>query len=227
MVGSIPSDPCHQHADKSFFVDYSKAGELATVLQAQQFDYLVPSCNDYSYIACAALAEQRNFMGFDSFATAKALHSKESFRAITRSLKISSPRFYEVTKSNTDAVKRVSFPLLVKPADSFSGRGMAKVENKAALSAAIKNALLHSRSKKVICEEFVQGNLHSHSAYLKDGNIAFDFFVDEYCSVYPYQVNCSCHPSSLAEEVKNGVRMAISCLASACRLVDGLIHTQF
>jgi hypothetical protein len=92
---------------------------------------------------------------------------------------------------------------------------------------AIRNALAYSRSEKVVCEEFVHGNLHSHSAYLENGNLVVDFFVDEYCSVYPYQVDCSCHPSSLSEEVKNSVRIAIRSLASACKLVDGLIHTQF
>jgi formate-dependent phosphoribosylglycinamide formyltransferase (GAR transformylase) len=92
---------------------------------------------------------------------------------------------------------------------------------------AVRKAQQTSRIGNVVVEEFIEGNLHSHSAFLQDGHIGFDFFVDEFCTVYPYQVNCSNCPSSLSEQVRCGVRRCINRIAKSLGLNDGLIHTQF
>ncbi len=72
------------------------------------------------------------------------------------------------------------YPLLVKPSDSFSGRGVTKVFDRTELAAAVADARRNSRSAEVVIEEFIEGSLHSHSAFIKDQEIAFDVFVDEY-----------------------------------------------
>ena len=76
-------------------------------------------------------------------------------------------------------------------------------------------------------EEFVQGTLHSHSAFIHDQKIACDFFVDEYCTIYPYQVNCSHYPSQLTDKIRNGMREEMTRLVKLLKLKDGLMHTQF
>jgi biotin carboxylase len=115
----------------------------------------------------------------------------------------------------------------VKPIDSFSGRGMTKVERPTDLPQAIDNAFQASCSDEIVLEEFVDGELHSHSAFIQGGQVALDFFVDEFCTVYPYQVNCSNHPSVLNKRVRESVRVTINTLVTALGLTDGLLHTQF
>ena len=67
VCGKVRDDPCHQYADRSFFSDYSVTAELANILKQEAVDYLVPSCNDYSYMSCATLAGRYGFPGFDQF----------------------------------------------------------------------------------------------------------------------------------------------------------------
>lgn len=76
-------------------------------------------------------------------------------------------------------------------------------------------------------EEFVDGALHSHSAFIQNREIVADFFVDQFCTVYPYQVDCSNHPSRLAATIQNAVRATIAQLVTQLNLQDGLLHTQF
>ena len=224
VCGALPGDPCHQYADASLFIDYSDREKLLAVVQQGSFDYLVPTCNDYAYLSSAWVAEQFGFPGFDSLATTEILHTKKLFRNHTAQFDFPAPRRL------TDASFQeglLALPCLVKPVDSFSGRGIHKVTSWEALAPAIEEAKRASRSGEFVVEEFVQGSLHSHSAFMASQQIHEDFFVDEFCTTYPYQVNCSNHPSRLSDKVRVGVRAAMRRLAAELGLVDGLLHTQF
>lgn len=224
VCGALPQDPCHAYADASLFIDYSDREKLLDVVQQGSFDYLVPTCNDYAYLSSAWVAEQFGFPGFDSFATTEILHTKKLFRDRTAQFDFPAPR--RLTEASFQH-GLLSLPCLVKPVDSFSGRGIHKVTSWETLQPAIEEAKRASRSGEFVVEEFVQGSLHSHSAFVANQQIHEDFFVDEFCTTYPYQVNCSNHPSRLSDSIRSGVRAAMCRLAAELGIVDGLLHTQF
>jgi ATP-grasp domain len=228
VCGNLRSDPCHALADVSFFVDYSDPKQLTEVFESGGFHFIVPSCNDASYNASSSVAGLFNLPGFDSFFITSQLHEKSLFKGVLSKLSVRSPRYLVVSPESTlDIRVDLSFPLLVKPVDSFSGRGQSLVASSGELELAVQRARKFSKSRKVVIEEFVEGSLHSHSAFIHRGEIAVDFFVDEFCTVYPYQVNCSNHPSSLPSHVRAELRNSILSLVEHLKLVDGLMHTQF
>jgi formate-dependent phosphoribosylglycinamide formyltransferase (GAR transformylase) len=227
VCGSASADPCHQYADQSFYIDYSDRDALLALAEAEHFDYLVPTCNDFSYMSCAWVAECLGFAGFDRYPVANILHTKNAFREVMERDDFHSPRSRRLSVGGTVDVEGLRFPLLVKPVDSFSGRGVSKIGDAAALSAALIAAQQASRSGEAVIEEFVDGRLFSHSAFIRQQAIAADFFVDEFCTVYPYQVNCSHHPSSLSLALQAAVRAEMTRLVEVLGLADGLLHTQF
>lgn len=227
VCGSLKSDPCHQYADASFYIDYSDREALLHLVRTEAFDYVVPTCNDYSYMSCAWFASRLGYAGFDDFDVATIIHTKNEFRRITQQYNVPAPRAnlqQENQPINTNGLK---YPLLVKPIDSFSGRGVTKVLEASGLDEAINAARQSSRSGEIVLEEFVDGALHSHSAFIHNREIVTDFFVDEFCTVYPYQVNCSNHPSRLTTDMQNTVRATMAKLVKQLDLEDGLLHTQF
>jgi formate-dependent phosphoribosylglycinamide formyltransferase (GAR transformylase) len=227
VCGNQKSDPCHQYSDDSFFIDYSDRNQLLQLLETKQFDYLIPTCNDYSYMSSAWAAQKIGFPGFDSYDVATILHTKNIFRGVTGQYQLPAPKYILQKIGLPIETDSLQFPLLVKPIDSFSGRGITKVISKSHLPAALDAALKSSQGSEVVLEEYVEGGLHSHSAFISRGQIVLDFFVDEYCTVYPYQVNCSNHPSFLSKAIQDAVRESIHQLAETLDLEDGLLHTQF
>lgn len=227
VCGNLKTDPCHQYADESFYIDYSNPNELLRLVEEQQFDYIIPSCNDYAYMSCVFVAEKHDYFGFDKPANAQILHNKSKFREAAEKLSISAPKFIQQKKGQPLDTTALRYPILVKPVDSFSGRGMTKISNTSDLQEAIFHAHAASRCNEVVLEEFIEGSLHSHSAFIESGKISLDFFADEYCTVYPYQVNCSNHPSGISEGVRLAVREEMARLVSELELNDGLLHTQF
>ena len=227
VCGGIDSDPCHRYADGSYNIDYSNRELLLDLVSSEKFDFIIPSCNDYAYLSAAWVAQKLNFPGYDDFKTTVLLHTKNEFRVFTQKNNLPVPKIIRTDNEMKYDEKLLKFPLLVKPIDSFSGRGVSKVTNEIELKEAIEVAQESSNNKEVVIEDFIEGTLHSHSAFIVDGKIKIDIFADEYCTVYPYQVNCSNIPSSLSKDIFKSIRESMQKIVDLLKLNDGLLHTQF
>ena len=223
VCGNLIKDPCHRLASHSLLIDYSNAEELIDNIKKNGYHYLVPGCNDVSYISCATAAERLGLPGYDSLDTVLTLHHKNRFRQFSEESNYPVPK----AASNTTDAKSLTLPVIVKPTDAFSGRGVSKLSNFDQIEDKYSEAKLFSKSSHAIIEEFISGSLHSHSAFIKDGKILIDFFVDEFCTIYEYQVNSSCISYSIPDRVRQKVRSWCETLAQDLSLVDGLVHTQF
>lgn len=223
VAGSLLSDPAHQIANKSVPINYSDVHILYANIIENGYDYVVPGCNDRSYLSLAQIAEKLNYQGFDKYETVLIIHHKDKFRAFAES------HNYPVPKAVNDfsKINTLKFPIIIKPVDSFSGKGTNKAENIQDVLKYWNEAKEFSKSGSVVAEEFVEGKLYSHSAFIKNKKIVVDFFVNEYCTIYPYQVNSSNIATQLSQKVQQGLRQWTEQFAQDLDLVDGLVHTQF
>lgn len=223
VVGSLLSDPAHKLADSSVPINYVDIELLEKHILENKYDFLVPGCNDRSYLSLAKIAEKLNYPGFDKYDTVLNIHHKDKFRTFAQLQKYPVPK--AVTKF--EDIKDLKFPLIIKPVDSFSGKGTNKVESIADIEKYWDEAKKFSTTGDIIVEEFIEGKLYSHSAFIKNKKIVIDFFVNEYCTVYPYQVNSSNIATKLNDKIQKGLREWTEQFAQDLNLVDGLIHTQF
>ena len=220
VCGGVPADPCHSLADESFVIDYSDSKLLQKIFVSNKYQFLVPGCTDISYLSSAKVAAKLGLPGYDSTLIANTIFNKLNFRRWCAKTGAPSPKYAE----DISELNKFNYPILAKPVASFSGRGISKILNRAQLKKLFSDGV---ESEEFIFEEFVGGQLYSHSAFIRNHKIVDDFFVQEYCTVYPYQVNSSCLDASLKTAIKNEVRLAIEKMSQNLDLCDGLIHTQF
>jgi len=226
VCGNLSSDPCHRYVEHSYAINYAIKEDLYELVRREAFDFIVPSCNDYSYMSCAWVAEQLDYPGFDTYETTRLLHHKDLFRKFTQAHGFPVPYSVQLEKGGLADLSPLKMPALVKPVDSFSGRGITKVMQSSELNMAVDHAFQSSNAETIVIEEFVDGSLHSHSCYIADGEIIFEIMADEFCSVYPYQVDCSNIPSRLSAGLQARVSECMKALISKLALNDGLLHTQ-
>ncbi|MEJ6395943.1 hypothetical protein V8J82_21970 [Gymnodinialimonas sp. 2305UL16-5] len=228
VIGQYQTDPCHAYADASIFEDYSDWETLLRICRSEEFDYIVPSCNDYSYLAAAKVAAELGFAGLDDLETTHILHTKDHFRRFCADIGIPAPKIFGILDENTPTpLDKLEGPAILKPVDSFSGRGIQILRDIAELPVASEKALAQSRRRSAVIEEYVEGSLHSHTAFVVSGRIIWHDFVDEFCEVYPYQVDRSIYPSRLDRSLRVDVQSAMETLVAAMNLKNGLLHTQF
>ena len=70
---------------------------------------------------------------------------------------------------DVDRLSGMTFPLIVKPVDCNSSKGVKRVEDLNELKAAFSDAVSFSRTKTAIVEEFIDGEELSVDVYIEDG----------------------------------------------------------
>ncbi|MGA0601682.1 ATP-grasp domain-containing protein [Caulobacter sp. KR2-114] len=223
VVGRNPADYLAKAAANYVDLDYSDVEATLALVERLGATYLVPGCNDLSYETCAAISARRPFPGIDPMAVVRTLGNKQDFRRYAARNDIPAPR--QVAEADAVAGR----PVIVKPVDAYSGRGVTALAAPTAddVAAALALARRFSATGACLIEEFVTGQLYSHTAFLGPQGVVADFIVEEHGSINPFTVDTSCvvpdfDPALLAE-----VRAAIERIARDLKLTSGLIHTQF
>ena len=224
VVGGNKNDFLCSISDQYWELDYSDVDSLSNLIEEQSFDYVVPGCNDQSYLSCMSLTDAATRLGYESLSNTISLNDKSEFRAICNRIGLTSPK-----KFNLKEIKNLEILLIVKPVDSFSGKGVTTVDSSDpdALAAAIDLAKKHSTSSKYVIEEFIDGQMFSHSAFIEDGQIKKDFFVIEDSVSYAFAVDTSTCVSSSDVPEFGSLVIEIEKLIKELELCNGLLHTQF
>lgn len=222
VTGNNPSEPLAKICPRYIRMDYSNLDALNELIKKHKFHALVPGCTDVSYQACAAVGRGR-FSGIDTVEATRSLVNKAEFRKLARQLGISVPK--EVGLDEAAGLGSV----IVKPMDSYSGRGIEVLRHprRARLEKALKVARSYSKTKGALIEEFVTGQLYSHSAFLQAGKVLIDFVVREDGVAHPFAVDTSCLATSFPRAIRLSLRKDVERLSKKLSLVDGLVHTQF
>lgn len=201
--------------------DYSDISQVQGIVEKQAFDYIVPGCTDLSIEVCQQLRGYTNF--FDPVDVYAKLGNKKAFRQLCHQLGCYSP--VEMTLAGFPRAGR----FIIKPVDSFSGKGISIVDGNdlPALSVAVEQAKQTSRSGHCIIESYIEGPLYSFSVFLSNHKVVESFIVKEGSSVNPYAVDTSYIDEDFPEEVKEYLTVAIAKLSEHLQLKDGLVHLQF
>jgi biotin carboxylase len=223
VAGRNPSDFLAKSAANYIDLDYSDVEATLAVVERLGAKHLVPGCNDVSYATCAAIHARRPFAGIDPVEVVHTLGNKQAFRRYAALNDIPAPRQIAEADALADG------PVIVKPVDAFSGRGVTALKAPSAdgVAAALALAKRFSASGACLIEEFVEGQLYSHSAFLGPDGVVADFIVEEYGSINPFTVDTSRVVPDFDAALLGKVRSAIERIARDLKLTSGLIHTQF
>jgi biotin carboxylase len=232
VVGGNPSDCLAKACSRYWPLNYADTHALGALVDKEQFSYLVPGCTDRSYSACAVVSQGR-FPGIASVHADESLNQKDRFKSLAQGLNLPVPRIQWEDRADAaaalPAMDRLRWPLVVKPVDSFSGKGVTILlqAQEMVLHQAIAAARAASARGQCLVEDYVQGQLHSHSAFLQDGRVVHDVIVEEHGTANPFVVDTSRVLPRVAAGLRDTLRQAIEVLAGALALGDGLVHTQF
>jgi biotin carboxylase len=222
-VGARSTDALALENPLHHALDYSNVDDLGKLVEQIKPAAVLPGCTDLSYEVCCQLAESGLIDGFESIETLYQLHDKAAFRLLCQRHNVLAPQTFE----SIDEALSASCPLVVKPTDAFSGKGITILgaPTRATVFSAQDVARSVSRSKSFLIEEFVSGQLFSFSAFLTGGRVERAFNVIEFGFVNPLVVDTSFLVDS--KPVENTLTQSVEVLCGALGLKDGLLHVQY
>ncbi|MBP6754843.1 MAG: ATP-grasp domain-containing protein [Bacteroidia bacterium] len=226
VAGSNPDDCLALSAKYYLEFDYSDFKLLIQFTKENNIDLVLPGCNDLSYKIAAKYNQYFNCgLNLEKEDIDDLINQKHLFKEFAIKIGLNVPHKIQVWDLNEYS----NYPIIIKPTDSFSGKGVTVLKefNKRKIEEAIENAKLNSKSNTFFAEEFIDGQLFSHSAFIHGRDIKLDFVVEEYCNFYPFAVDKSWVVKNKQCPFLEVIRNEIKKIIRALDLKQGLIHTQF
>lgn len=222
-VGINAADALAAENPNHHLVDYSDVVAMTELVTRLNPDCVIPGCTDLSYEVCCQLTDLGVITGFEGSASLRHLHNKAAFRDLCSRCNVPAPQKFESVREALVA----SCPLVVKPTDAYSGRGITILETptETCLAAAVNAARAVSRLGEVVIEQFIRGQLHSFSAFLCEGRAEQVFNVVEFGYANPLVVDTSYVVP--ATGVERELSKHTETLCGALGLSEGLFHVQY
>lgn len=158
-----------QYADKFYPISVLDVDAVKKVAIDEKVDYILTVCADQVLEVVAKISEELGLPWYIDSKTAENVSKKSFMKNIFRDNGIPTTPFVIMNEFDKDKIAHLNYPIIVKPIDSYSSRGVRKVNNLEELMAAFENAIAISRSKEAIVEEFAEGNEITVDVYVEDG----------------------------------------------------------
>ena len=134
------------------------------------------------------------------------------------------PRF-EVVDSVEAALLasvKIGFPCVIKAPDSSGSRGVIRVSDIDEVNNAFEEAIINTRGKKVLVEEFINGLEVGAQSFSVNGKCHTVLVHDDEMSKPPHMIPIAhAFPSSLSQTQVDKVKIAISKCVEALGILDG------
>ncbi|MCR2831981.1 ATP-grasp domain-containing protein [Acidithiobacillus ferrooxidans] len=221
-MGSRVNDPLAvSYPDRWIKGDYNDIDLVSRVLETYHFDVVVPGCTDVSMETYVRVGLQPHY--HYTLEADQILSKKPLFRKLCDELDLPAPQAVSIDRLPNSGW------YICKPADSFSGRGVMifdSADRSAALDA-ITHAKMHSPTGQVVCEEFIDGQLYSYSAFIENGNVDVSYIVREGSRYDQFSVDTSYFVDDYNPALEGQLRDSVESVCRTLGLCDGLLHVQF
>ncbi len=135
-----------------------------------------------------------------------------------------------VRADNQAFAEAMQYPLIVKPVDSSGSKGVTKIGHADEFPLAAERALGHSRSKRVIVEEFIEadrGDLHG-DGFVVDGQLVFSLLGDHLyqSEANPFNPTGTSWPSTQPGDVIRRTNRQVQQIITASGYQNGPINIE-
>jgi len=227
--GNNPDLLGHKYADEYVPEDYSNKERMLALATKLNIDAISSNANDFGVITAAYVAEKLGLPGHDTYRAATVIHEKDKFKEFAKKHQLMTPQaesFHSLDQA-LDWIKCADFPVIIKPVDLASGKGVSRVDNIEAAQAAIHLAFSRSKSKKIVIEPFIEGTQHSIATFIVDQKVVVDYSCNEFSFINPFLVESTSAPAKDYDSVRDMLIQEIEKIASILHLADGIFHMQY
>lgn len=161
--------PARAYADKFYPVSVLDVDAVRQVAITEKVDYIMTVCADQVLQVVAQLAEELGLPWYIDFETAENVSKKSYMKKIFWGNGVPTSRYVILDKLDESKISHLQYPIIVKPVDAYSSRGVCKVTNIDDLRTAFDVAVNISRTKTAVVEEFVEGDEITVDVYVEEG----------------------------------------------------------
>lgn len=201
-----------EYADRHFQVSTLDEDAVYRIAKEEKIEMITTACTDQALLTVANVSKRLHLPCYISAETAIEVTNKSYMKQRFQKYQINTAPFVLIEDEESWEQNReigLQYPLIVKPCDCNSSKGVIKVGSMAELEQAVKNAFSMSRSKKVIVEEFIDGEEISIDVW-RDGEDAKVLSISKSnkmrSNIKDFTIYQSVYPVPISEKIKKKVK---------------------
>ena len=197
----------------------------------EQCNHILPSgiCSIGSDLAVPTVnyvADKLGLIGNDLICSILSTDKYEMRKTFVKN-NLPTPKFCLWEEGNTIKINDMKFPLIVKPTDRSGSRGVTKVTDIDEVEKAIKYAQEVSFNKKIIVEEYVDGEEYSVEYISFKGKHYFLAATKKFTTGAPYFVELAhCQPAKIEGNILRNIKKTLEAAFDALHISNGASHSE-
>lgn len=157
------------YADIFYHTNIFDIPTIKEIAEKEKVDFLLTVCADQVLLVVAEVSEMLGLPCYIDFKTAQNVSDKILMKRIFKKIGVPTTNYVETDHLDLESISQLRYPLIVKPVDAYSSKGVRKAENLDELRRYYEEARQISRSGGVIVEEFFAGEEISVDAFVVNG----------------------------------------------------------
>lgn len=142
---------------------------IEEIARKEKVDFLITACTDQALLTVAQVSEKLRLPCYIDYQTALNVTNKSYMKNVFEKNEISTAKHVVMAELDKKRLVGMRWPLIVKPVDCNSSKGVKKVTNESELERFFADAVNFSRTKTAIVEEFIEGEELSADIYVENG----------------------------------------------------------
>ena len=169
LADGNPNALAKPYADVFYSIPIFDVEAVKELAVKEQVDFVTTCCADQVLLIVAQVSELLGLPCYIDYQTAQNVSDKKYMKRIFWDNNIPTSRYVQMDVLDMDRIRDLQYPLVVKPVDAYSSRGVRKALNEQELQKYFAEASQISRTGSVIVEEFVAGTEISVDVYVEGG----------------------------------------------------------
>lgn len=146
-----------QYADESVLISTADTEALKSLIVEKKIDCVLAGVSEFNLRQAEILSSYFHLPFYFNKEQWEIVENKGLFRKICQDVGVPTPQTYYIGSPNNVDYKRLKYPLIVKPTDSSSSRGVVICRTENDIEKAILEAANNSLTNTIIIEEFFEG----------------------------------------------------------------------
>ena len=222
-------DPGEKAADFFYPISISDKEQILQKCREIGIDGICSITSDFAAPVVAYVARSLGLPGNPERTDLVARNKYEMRKAFKEYGGIYCPKFMEADNSfDISAVSDFHFPVIVKPTDRWSSKGITRVDKIEDLMAAVKTAVDESFNNKAIIEEFMEGPEYSAECIVYKGEASILTFTQKVTTGYPHYIETGhIQPSDIPLDDQERIKEIIKRALNALSITNSVAHAEF
>lgn len=217
---------CKEYCDKFYPISFTEKEKVLAICQQEHIDGITSFSLESALPTVVFVARNMGLTSNDEECI-KRTATKYSERVAFEEQGLPVPKYFRIKSVDEILNCEISYPVIVKPLDGGGSMGITKLDDTDGLEEAIQFAVLNSRMKEAIVEEYIEGREFSIESISHNGIHHILQITDKVTSGEPHYIEMQHHqPADISEETASMIRQTVERGLTALRIKNSAGHTE-